>query len=293
MSRWLKVHQALLAAALIFLAGQALLFMLVLQPRQAELRKTREEAADLQKRLARSPWPPQPERLAAVTSDLRQRLGDAGQGVGLAARAESAMARAARTFAPYVQRGYETRANLMRSVSLLDYQSEYSRVCRELSARGVHLSPAVLQLRDDTSSPFVYQLMLHIWAVEKVALLVQASGLRIAGDDAVKVQASGGLAVPAAAITAEPMLALVGSSSATQPYLLCFPVRVTAEGSLEQVLAFLASLDGPELFLPARGFELTRLPPKSLRGDSSGMLGNGDLRLEAECVAFFVMGGRG
>ncbi len=250
MSRWLKVHQALLAGALLLLAVQALLYVLVLQPHKRKLLAVRQEEVELQKRLSRSPWPTQAEWLAAYAQDLQRVLGDAERGEGLAAQVQAAREKASRTFASYIKKGYETRANLVRSVSLLDYQAEYTRVCRELSARGVPISPLVLKLRDDTSSPYVYQLMLHIWAVEKVAGQVLAAGLRIAGDDTVKVATPVGASLPAAGITAEPMLALVSSEASTRPYLLGFPVRVVADGSLDQVLAFLASLDGPELFLP-------------------------------------------
>ena len=293
MSRWLKVHQVLLAGALLLLAVQALLYVLVLQPKKQELLKARQEVVELQKRLSRSSWPTQSDWLAAYANELQQVLGDAERGEGLAARSQAVMAKASRTYAPYVKKGYETRANLVRSVSLLDYQSEYTRVCQELSARGVQISPSVLKLRDDTSSPYVYQLMLHIWAVEKLAGQVLAAGLRIAGDHTVKVATSAGASLPAAGITAEPMLALVSSEASRQPYLLGFPVRVVADGSLDQVLAFLASLDGPELFFPVRGFELTTLPPTSMKADSAGLLVSNTLRLEVECVAFFVLDGNG
>ena len=289
MSRWLKVHQALLAAALLLLAVQALLYVLVLQPRKRELQKARQEEEELQKRLSRSPWPTQAERLAAHAKELQQVLGDAESGEGLAAQVQAARDKASRTFAPYIKKGYETSANLVRSVSLLDYQAEYSRISRELSAKGVHISPSVLKLRDDTSSPYVYQLMLHIWAVEKVAGQALEAGLQIANDDTVKVTTPAGASMPAAAIVAEPMLALSNAETSKQPYMLGFPVRVAADGSLEQVLAFLASLDGPEMFLPVRGFELTAVPPASLKADSAGLLVSGNLRLEVECIAFFVL----
>lgn len=291
MSRWLKAHQTLLAGTLLLLAVQALLYVLVLQPKRRELRKVRQEVVELRNRLSRSPWPTQAEWLAAYARDLQQALGDAERGEGLAGLAGAAMEKASRTYAPYVKKGYETRANLVRSVSLLDYQAEYTRVCRELSARGVPISPSVLKLRDDTSSPYVYQLMLHIWAVEKVAGQVLEAGLRIASDTTVKVEAPAGTFLPAAGIAAEPMLALVSSEASKQPYLLGFPVRVVADGSLDQVLAFLASLDGPELFLPVRGFELMTLPPASLKADSAGLLVSGKMRLEVVCVAFFVLDG--
>jgi len=113
--------------------------------------------------------------------------------------------------------------------------------------------------------------------------------LRIAGDDTVKVTTASGGSKPAAAIIAEPMLALACEESSKQPYMLGFPVRVTADGSLGQVLAFLASLDGPELFLPVRGFELTASPPASLQADADGLLVSGNLRMEVECIAFLVL----
>ena len=113
MSRWLKVHQLLLTAAVLLLAVQVLLYVLVLKPRKQELRKARQEEEELQKRLSRSPWPTQAERLAAHAQELQQVLGDAESGKGLAAQVKAARDKASRTFAPYIKKGYETSANLI------------------------------------------------------------------------------------------------------------------------------------------------------------------------------------
>lgn len=287
MNKWLPIHRLLLALTLLFLIAQVLLWTMVFRPRRAQLEDHRREIESLQQRLARSSWPSQAERLEEFRQDVELRLGKTGSG-GMLAKARLAQDKVNRTYAPYVQKNYETVGNLMRNVSLLDYQSEFNRINRELAANGVLLSPEILQLHEESSSPHVYQLLLHVWAVEKLAEQVLKSGMQFVVDRQVKVSVAQGGSLPASLLIAEPMFALTDPSS-KRPYLLGFPVRAVLEGDLSQVLAFFASLDDGELFLPLYGFELTRLPPGNLRPDADGNLHNGSLRLEVECVACLVI----
>lgn len=283
MKNWLKPHQILAATVIALLGLQVLAYVFLLSPRRNEIAELRYSVENKRQRLHGATLPLDANKLEAFLDSLKKGLQSGTGGGALAAKAAEATARADSTFKPTITRDYGSVKDFILNVSLLDYQSEYNRIISSLAAKGVTFSPEKLHLTEEMSTPFIYQIVMQLWTVEKLCGLALDAGLTIR-----KEQAAGRRPAPAL-VSVMPMKAYFMSPKDAKPYLLEFPVCFTVEGALDHCMQFIRSLEGDNgVFLPVCSFEIFSLPPHELKAQEDGNIRPGPVAMKLTCSSFLV-----
>ncbi|MBT3377677.1 MAG: hypothetical protein HN742_42165 [Lentisphaerae bacterium] len=299
MRPWPAQHRNLAVGLTIAVVAVGLVYMFVSRPKKRDVADLRGELEEKQMRLVRRGWPLNSERLGELLKEMNRDLDGKGgrapkrarDARGIKNRADLVLSECTSTFDGKVREQFGTTADFVRGVSRLDYQEEFNRLTQEFGNRGIILDERILKLGEETSSPYTYQLVLHIWTVEmlvKLALehkLTFLTGPPVAGGGAARVGP--------AQITVMPMQAYLVERADKSPYLLEFPVRMRVKGALVDVGAFLGALQSEERFLPCSHFELTTEQPTKETVDKEGRVRISQVMVELECCAFFSIPGGG
>jgi hypothetical protein len=296
MKDWPPQHKQLAVVMAVVAVACLGVYFFVVAPRKRENAALREEAATLRKRLRKAGWPLRADRLEAALADMKKRLeGPPGRKLdnpdaeGVKARAERVLAHAGAMFAPRIRRQFGTTEDFILNVSRLDFQMEFNRLQQKLSAAGIHLSPKLLGLAEDSSSPYTYQLMLQVWTLDLLADLLRDSGLAVCTNPAVTVRGESGKH-PAARITMLPPVAYTVRRDDERPYLLEFPVRLQLTGTVEAAMKFIRSLTAGGNFLPVGHMQIFTEPPPRPDLRKGGTIQVDTIRIDLECSAFFPLG---
>lgn len=289
MKNWMKVHQALAVALFLLIVVQILIYVFVIGPRKEELSEVKDSIASQMSRLKGAEYSLDAEKLKAYLERLKKELeGKSGTGIAIRANSEEALKKAGETFLPQIIRDYGKVSDFIQNVSRLDYQSEYNRIVLDWAGKGVKLSPEILNLSEDTQTPYTYQIMLSIWTVDKLLSLAGESKLAVAEDNSFAKRRGKGGNTSHAMVTVKTMKAYFASPKDEKPYLLEFPVQITLKGELNSCLDFLERLNGEGVFLPARSFEIFAEPPAKIVSNQQGKIESGQLRMKLECSSFLV-----
>jgi len=298
MNKLLPAHKVVLAVFLILLALQAGLYFGLLKPRRQAVEAAEKELQRLQGRLSGKSWPRDGAVLRQILAEMQQTLTGNATRPGLAQQAEQLLGRASRMYEPKIFEQYGNNKDFINSVSRLDYQEEYNRLLLELRGQGINLSAGKLNLAEDISSAYNYQLMLQLWTVGKICALVNAAGLQVLTDETAQADRTGarvrGVATEqqnnsaGACISVLPMAAYFQEEKSAAPYLLEFPVAISLRGELSQLQEFVNSLQNADTFLALKGFEIKALPPAELLADDEGKISNGPLHFSVICAGFFT-----
>ena len=242
----------------------------------------REELVQKEKRLSKSKWPMQKESLEKILADEQKRLEGKS---GLKSLSGDAMKLACSALQKRMTaRGYEKTADFMSGVLNSQFQQEFSEMQAGFEEKGIYVCPEILNLSLTTKSKYNYQLLLQCWCVDMLADLVGKSGLTFRVHDTVLTTSLDGKQRRAALISALPIKAyILDEKKADTPFLLEVPVRLGVEGSLEQMTAFLQSLNVSGQFFGVRGFEVISPAPKNPQQDDGNQK---TLQLNIECAAF-------
>ncbi len=238
MKHILPQHKILAAVAGVLIAGTVTVYVFGLGPEREKLAKARDKKQSIRQELVKKDWPLDVDQLRKAREKERAKL------ARLQRRASEILQESTGMFTSKMERLYPSKDMFIEQVSRLDYQEEYNRIEQELRDRGVNLHGEILGVTEDTSSPFIYQLMLKLWTVEIVADKVTESGLRVSKLPQVTKYDRYGGKVAASQIAVLPMQAYVTQEDAGEPYLLEFPVKVLVEGSMSAFQGFLRSLHG-------------------------------------------------
>ena len=284
MKNWLKIHQVLLAILFFAILAQIIVYFLVLSPKGEELGDLKNDVDKLQERLRGSNWPLDAKKLEGYLAALEKENKGSQKSSALTARSAEALRQANATFLPKISSEYGNVEEFMSNVSRLDYQSEYNRVTTSLAEKGIVLDATVLNLNEDMPTPYIYQCMIQIWTVEKLAELAMESNVSIATLPE-RRRGQGRVAI----ISVEPMLAYFLSPQNEQPYLLEFPVKLSLEGTLETCMGFIDRLTRDNIFMPPRQFEIFALPPANNEAGEDGLFKSGSLRVNLVCPSYLVI----
>ena len=285
MKNWLKIHQVLLVILIFAVLIQGVVYLLFLSPKGEELDDLRSDVDKLQERLRGSNWPLDAEKLERYLAALEKEYKGSQKDSALTARSAEALRLANTTFLPKISSEYGNVEEFMSNVSRLDYQSEYNRVTTSLAEKGIVLDATVLNLNEDMPTPYIYQCMIQIWTVEKLAELALASNVSIA---TLPERRRGQGRV--AKISVEPMRAFFLSPQNEQPYLLEFPVKLSIECTLETCMDFVDRLTGDNVFMPPKQFEIFALPPANNEAGEDGFFKSGALHVNLTCPSYLVIG---
>ena len=151
---------------------------------------------------------------------------------------------------------------------------------------GLYVCPEILNLSLTTKSKYSYQLLLQCWCVDMLVDLAGKSGLHFRKHDEIVATALDGSRKPAALISVLPMTAYsLDVKKEAPPFLLEFPVRLGVEGTLEEIMAFLQSINVKGQFFGVRGFEILSPAPSKIPSGKNAKTKD-ILQLNIECAAY-------
>jgi hypothetical protein len=291
MTALLPRHRVLALAMLIVGVVSALAWLLVVRPQQRQAREGVEGLAEKRTSLRQRGWPLDQERLERLLAERTGVLDGDGQGQpGLKLRAEQVRQYATAAFRERVQSGYQSPEAFVRNASNIDFREAFNRLQRRLAGEGVWLAPEVLNLSEDSSVPYAYQLLLQVWTLERLSDLVLQNHLQVLADRTIKVRGASG-DPGAARISMEPIVAYYLEEGSPAPYLLGIPVRLRLAGQVSDVRAFLLALTADGNFLPAMDVELYAEDPGVQRTRTPETGGMGRVELDITCSGFFAFPG--
>ncbi len=273
-------HKKLAIVAAVLIVALGVLYGVLVYPRQSRVTELRKRQEALTEKLQETNWPLDPDRLERRRDMMTKEERRFGR------RCDQVMKQAAATFEDNIGRYTEGGPDDFRNVvSRLDYREEYSAIQQELKDANVHFDEAVLGLGETSDSVFVYQQLLHLWTVKKLADLALRCNLEPAPHPEAKRYDENGRAKPVAQVSVLPRTAYSLREGNDKPYLLELPVRMTLRGTVPGMSAFLRQLqDGNRLLTLAR-IEVRKIvpPKKSPRTDR--------IEMTVECSAFFRLDG--
>jgi hypothetical protein len=309
---WPVAHRRLLMAMLIVPVCLLLFAWMVILPKWRQCRRLEQEFKSQEKALRTSVWPMEAEVLRERLSSCNQTLnGAAGQG-GLLVQTEEVLEQATRNLREKVCQStpaltpQESLNGFVQQASRIDYKYLASQLDQALRQSQVRL-PRRLLTMDEGSSINIPRQVLHIWTLQMAVELAQRNGLQIMprqkkddaspdgkpADKASRDSTAEIAPVPAdadaetlpkAALAMLPVTSYILKDGDDYPYLLEFPVKMTVQGTTEQLLAFLQSLQSKEYFLPVKQMTFLTKPPEDLAGDK-GIVDKQTMNLV--CTAFF------
>ena len=283
MDNWLKRYQILGGVVFGCLACLLLLYTLIIRPAIQDAQDMRKDLTSKEKRLSKSKWPMQKESLEKILTEEQKRLEGKG---GLKAMSEDAMKLACSAMQRRMTvRGYNKISDFMGGVLNSQFQQEFSDMQARFEQNGLYVCPEILNLSLTTKSKYSYQLLVQCWSADMLVDLVGKSGLRFRSHDEIQATALDGTRKPAALISVLPMTAYaLDDKKESAPFLLEFPVRLGVEGTLEQITAFLQSINVAGQFFGVRGFEILSPAPSKASAKKDGKTET--LQLNIECAAY-------
>lgn len=299
MRPWPAQHRNLAIVLAIAVLVVGLVYMFFSRPKKRDVAGLRRELEDKQMRLVRRGWPLNSERLRELLQEMNRKLDGKGKRVpkhardakGIRNRADLVVRECTATFDAKIREQFGTTEDFMKGVSRLDYQEEFNRLTQEFANEGIVLDERILKLGEETSSPYTYQLVLHIWTVEMLVKLALEHHLTFVTDASAIASGLKERDRSPARITVMPMQAYLVGLSDKRPYLLEFPVRMGLEGTLANVGTFLGALQIEERFLPCSHFELTTRQPMKAKVTEGGRVRVDQVVVELECCSFFSIPG--
>ena len=289
-----NIHKITGAAALLVIAAQILVYFYILRPKFAEVQKAGNALKSAQSDLRKNNWPANIGVLSSIKREYKDRLeGDDEDGASLAALTEKANSKASSTFQTMISRDYSSIGEFMRNASRLDYQAEHNRVFSDIAKRGFVLNPVAVGLDENASSPYIYQLLLQLWTLEKVLNLVADSGLAL---QPIQVEPqkdkrgnvrNGGDEGEGSSVCVMPMKTFVMKKPG--PYLLEFPIALKLRGCLSSAMDLMSKLEGEGVFIPVSSFEMLALPPARMERGADGNLVSGNMDFNLVCSSFLPL----
>lgn len=287
-----NIHKVLAALTVLVIAGQIIAYFYILAPGDKDVKKAEGSLNMSKSELRRNAWPSDIKVLRGIKQKYQDRLEGTEDGKSMAQLTEKTMSLAGSTFSSVISRDYSSITEFMRNASRLDYQAEHSRAFSDMAKRGFILAPESVGLDENDPSPYIYQLMLHLWTVEKLVSMAADSGLVLQAvpqpSRSSRRQISSQPKEPEANLSVLPMKTYT-TGNGRKPYLLEFPVRIKLKGSLPQTLKFLSDLQQNNAFIPASSFEMFAVPPETIVPSNDGTIVPGMLHLNLICSSFLPL----
>jgi len=291
---WPQQHRSLGALVLFVLLVCGAAYLIAVRPEVEDLTVTQANVKETRSRLVQSGWPLDSERLKKLHEDMLKKL-DGPQGrtsedprgaIGIRNKADIILRDATSMFRPKIEQFFGSAKDFVNEVSRLDYQEEYAQLERRFREHDIFLAEEILGIGEDTSSLYIYQMLLQIWTLDKLVTLASQNNLRPVKDPAVAVVTETGRR-HASKLSVLPVRAYLLDREDKKPYVLEFPVRMTLRGELVHFCSFLRSLHADGNFLPISRLEMTCENPVGKRADKDGTLRIDRVEAEVECSAFF------
>lgn len=290
---WPQAHRNLAAITALCLVAAGAVYVFFLHPKVQEVEDLELHLEDLQKKLKDSGWPLNADSLEALLNESTRKLKGTKQGErgieGFETRAQRIVDRAASTFSRHIEDTYTTPHTFVDQAGWLDYQSDFTNLENWLRGHEIIISERTFGISQDTADVETYQLLLQLWTVRELVQLLLEHDLVLAKDRSAPVPTPEGRAVLPSRLRVLPVRSYVLNDDDQSAYLLEFPVRMTVRGTIQDLTAFIGSLQKDDRFLPITRLELVTENP-AFRGSKPGS--DGFIRVEnieatVVCSAFF------
>ena len=283
------LYRTLGASTLFVIVACWVSWFLLVRPLRQAVRDSREEVASKRRSLTKRGWPLQRQKLEGLLAERKRLLeGDGKDDPGLEARSEQVLYHATSMFRERIRQSFASELSFVKNASNIDFREAFNHLLRQAAAKNIWLSPKVLNLSEETSSPYTYQMLLQVWTVERLLDKVLDARLLVAAHESEKVKV-GNYVHPAAKVEVQPIKAYYLTADGGQPYLLEVPVRLMLKGRINDVRNFLATLTAAPDFLPPMHVEILAEAPKpAKRKKEDETMGPDDVRMHVICSAFFA-----
>jgi len=243
-------------------------------------------------KLQKSGWPLDPERLHKLLELKNNRLnsssssGNLKQVSGVKEKSVLMLRKYTGVFTPRIKKIFSNPADFTKEVSRLDYQEEYNELEHKLARKGVFLSEKILNLGENTASPFIYQMVLQVWLLDSLAGQIFSNRLRFVNDENILAKDERGGRRAAARIQFLPIRSYYLEAGDPEAYVLELPVRMALRGTLDNLNNFLAGLQENGCFFPVSHLQVLGIP-ELREGGKTITMQTGNLEIEVECSLFF------
>lgn len=274
MINWPFEYKILCAGATLFLVLVILGYLYFLRPWHIQLRRLEEKTMKKISFVTSHDWPVEPGVLEKLNKNKRQRL------ISLKENLQSARKMAVNTFADNIREAFgvdsvEDPNQFINYATRLDYQERYSQTIEKWRERGVKLHPAVLNLEENSVSPYIYRLLLQLWTVDAVLEEIMESGLDVVSGR-VTVPASGDkdtvdsemLSIRSALVKLHPVRTYLIEEESEVPFLLEYPVEITLQGNSKEIELLLENMREKDRWISIDTVEIRKQPMNNMRSSS-------------------------
>ncbi|MFA6816356.1 MAG: hypothetical protein WCS73_08690 [Lentisphaeria bacterium] len=140
--------------------------------------------------------------------------------------------------------------SFIQNASRIDFKYLANQLKDIFNAKNLQLSDKILQISENQKEP-VYQMILQLWTLKFFFQELNANQLQVISDPA-----SG-----AAAVSFLPRIGFVQDQLDSEPCLWEFPIKITVQGTLENVLRFFNTLQNDKYFFPVKQLSVYTFPP--------------------------------
>ncbi|MGN0866470.1 MAG: hypothetical protein ACI4SG_02170 [Oligosphaeraceae bacterium] len=256
---WPTSHRTLALAMLVAVAALLLAYGLFLRPRQKELAR-RKAAVERKERLFQATDLPRDGAfLKEKLEESLELLQGGAAHPGLREVSRKTLSYATALLEERIRQNYTDTLAFIYGATRLDYKELHERITAEYAQGDSPMKGAYFGM--GTEAPMeqpVWQTIAQLWTIQEILQHARKAGLRLA----TRQDGSGRIA-------AAPMIAYTLQETPDGSiYLLEFPVDATFSGTMEEFLAFTASLQTKRAFLPMIRLSIRSLPPDALLAGS-------------------------
>ena len=276
MKPWPQMHKNLATLVLFAVLAFTVGYIIFIRPKQKDVARLQAEADELQKTLQAKGWPLDGTRLESLFDERSREL------KRLVDRSNEIPGQSTAMFDIKIKKDFESREGFRNNVTRLDFQEQFIQIEQAFKEKGVVFYPAVLNLSENTDSPYTYQLMLQLWTLQAILDLALTNDLRPLLVNPPKVEgASRDGNIRVSQVTVLPLKAYFTSAEEKEPYLLEFPIQLVVQGKLSGLVGFLRALHADDNFYPVTNLELRKAVPGRNRALAD------QIEADIQCSSFY------
>ncbi len=256
---WPTPYRTLALAMLVAMAALLLAYGLLLRPRQKELARRQASLEHKERLFQATELPRNGAFLQEKLEESLALLQGSPAHPGLREVSRKTLSYATALLEEHIRQNYTDTLAFIYGATRLDYKELHERITAEYAQGDSPMREAYFGM--GTEAPMeqpVWQTLAQLWTIQEILQHARKAGLRLA----TRLDGSGRIA-------AAPMIAYTLQETPDGPiYLLEFPVDATFSGTMEEFLAFTASLETKHAFLPMIRLSIRSLPPDALLAGS-------------------------
>lgn len=280
---WPIIHRRLLAIVILTPVIVAILTWLIAAPQWKLYQQALDDCRSNEKKIQRLEWPADNDMLEKHMAACNDMLKGTAEQPGLTQLAKNAISHATSTFLPQISAAYpagspqESIQSFVETASRIDYKFIANQLDQDIRQYNCRLPAQITTIEENGNKTPIYQMILHLWTLQKTFALALAQNLTIACQP--NSDECAAMLLPSQSYRLK--------AKSKEAYLLEFPVKVTVRGSLDNFLLFAASLQTEDCFLPMTQLSVICRPPTA-----EVTLGQ-DVTVEEQeftfvCTSFFV-----